>query len=83
MHWSGGNENSVNLVLKKLMQTYGKEKGVEIYAAFNQALLAIAKDESPFKTPLSCLVMYKRNDNTRTNSITEMTKPDQEIYSET
>lgn len=62
IHWSGWSADTVNSVLKKLVETHGKVLWKEIYDSFNQALFDIAEGESPFRNPLSCLVLY-RNDN--------------------
>jgi len=61
-HWAGGGEWRVNFVLEKLVQNNGKEKGIEIYQKFNQALIDISADEwaKNWAFPKSCLVVYRK-----------------------
>lgn len=80
MHWSWWSKDQPNVVLQKLVKTHWLKAWKAIYDDFNQALFDIAADESPFRNPLSCLVLYK-NDNKKDYTNNWVTATNQEIHS--
>lgn len=58
LHWAGGGENQGNFFLRKLIELYGKEVGVDVYKKTNAALLAISKEPTNWKFPKASLVRY-------------------------
>lgn len=79
IHRSWWSEDKPNMVLKKLVDTHWLEKWKSIYNSFNQALFDIAEDPTPFRNPLSCLVLY-RNDNKKNYLNTGSAASNKEVH---
>lgn len=82
-HWAWGNEDRVNFVLEKLIQTYGKEEWVSIYTKFNQALIDITHDKKPetWEFPKASLVLMEKIDDSKISSVKwDMTKTNEGIH---
>lgn len=65
-HRAGWGPDKVNFILEKLVQKWGKVRWIQIYKAFNDALLEVSKETKVnWKFPKAVLVMFKneRDDN--------------------
>lgn len=60
-HRAGWGPEQVNFILEKLVSKWWKDKWIQIYKAFNDALLEVSKERKDnWKFPKGVLVMFKK-----------------------
>jgi len=61
-HWAGWGPDKVNFVLAKLVAKRWTKKGIQIYQAFNDALLEVSKEKQENRNfPKWVLVMFQKD----------------------
>ena len=61
-HWAGWGPDKVNFVLEKLVSKRWTKRGIQIYQAFNDALLEVSKHKQENRNfPKWVLVMFQKD----------------------
>ena len=82
-HWAGWGPDKVNFVLEKLVSKRWTRRGIQIYQAFNDALLEVSKQKQENRNfPKWVLVMFQKDqdENWVWEDKSNLSKADEDIY---
>ena len=82
-HRAGWGPDKVNFILEKLVAKWWRDKWIQIYKAFNDALLEVSKERKDnWKFPKGVLVMFKKekDDNRVSDGTADDAIPTKDLY---